>query len=679
MSIQQAFQNWRVATDTDQITWLWLDKHDSHVNTLNRPILEELNTILDNLHQSATTKGVIFASAKNTGFIAGADIEQFTHFTSADEATQLIRKGQEIFEKIAILKIPTVAMIDGFCLGGGLELSLACRYRVAEDSNKTKLGLPEILLGIHPGWGGTVRLTHMIGAPQAMDLILSGRAVSAKAAKAMGFVDAAVPKRHLQRAAKQFIVDQPKPHQATLLQRLTNSRLARPIIAKILRKKVMQKAKPEHYPAPYAVINNWVRDGAKLNNEAFINEANSIGKLALSDTAKNLVRVFFLQEQLKSLAKNITFDPKHVHVVGAGVMGGDIAAWCSLRGLKVTLQDREPKFIAPAIKRAHDLFVNKLKTPRAIQEAMDRLIPDINGDGILHADVIIEAISENVSAKQNLFKALEAKCSADAILATNTSSIPLAEISSVMRRPERLVGIHFFNPVAKMPLVEIVQDTQTNQSIAAKAIAFVRKLDRLALPVKSSPGFLVNRVLMPYLIEAMILFNENVAPEIIDQAAVDFGMPMGPIELADTVGLDICLSVADHLPQAIPTELLEKLRNKVKAGELGRKTNKGFYNYRKGKIIKKHSAKSQQIDPMIGERLILRMVNEAMACQREQVVANANLLDAGMIFGTGFAPFRGGPLHYAQTEGIQKIVQQLQKLQKQFGDRFKPDAGWGEK
>lgn len=675
MSLQQAYQNWRVATDTDQIVWLWLDRYDSNTNTLNKPILEELRTILSLLNTNTTIRGLIIASAKTNGFIAGADIEQFSQLSSAEEATTLIRKGQEIFDLIANFPLPTLAMIEGFCLGGGLELALACRYRIAEDSKKTRLGLPEIQLGIHPGWGGTVRLPRLIGAPLAMDLILTGRTVNAKAAKAMGIIDDALPKRHLQRAARQFILTAPKPHQATFLQKLTNHRPIRNLLAYFLRKKVAQKARPDHYPAPYAVIDNWVSDGAK-GTEAFINEANSIGKLILTDTSRNLVRVFFLQELLKSLGKNINFEPQHIHVIGAGVMGGDIAAWCAVRGFNVTLQDREPKFIAPAIHRAADLFSKLLKTPRQIQEAMDRLIPDLSGDGIAHADIIIEAISENVIAKQNLFKDVETRCKADAILATNTSSIPLANISSVLRRPERLVGIHFFNPVAKMMLVEVAQDVNTNQSIVNKAIAFVRKIDRLPLPVKSTPGFLVNRVLMPYLIEAMMLFNENIPPEEIDFAAVKFGMPMGPIELADTVGLDICLSVAEHLPQPVPSHLLERLRNMVTAGQLGRKTNQGFYKYKKGKIIKKQFGKNDEIDPIIGQRLILRMLNEAMACKREKVVANADLLDAGMIFGTGFAPFRGGPLHYARVEGIQKVVQQLQKLQQQFGERFTPDEGW---
>lgn len=675
MSVQQAYQNWRVATDADQIVWLWLDRYDSNTNTLNKSVLEELRSIIELLTSSTTIRGLIIASAKSNGFIAGADIEQFSQFSSAEEATALIRKGQEIFDLLANFPLPTVAMIEGFCLGGGLELALACRYRIAEDSKKTRLGLPEIQLGIHPGWGGTVRLPRLIGVLPAMDLILTGRTVNAKAAKSMGFVDEALPKRHLQRAARQTILDKPKPHHASLLQKLTNTRPLRHLLATLLRKKVAQKASQDHYPAPYAVIDNWVRDGAK-GTEAFINEANSIGKLILTSTSRNLVRVFFLQELLKSLGKNINFEPQHIHVIGSGVMGGDIAAWCSLRGMTVTLQDREPQFIAPAIKRAADLFSKILKNPRLIQDAMDRLIPDLAGEGIAKADIIIEAISENVVAKQNLFKDVETKCKADAILATNTSSIPLNNISSVLRRPERLVGIHFFNPVAKMMLVEIVQDTSTNQSFVNKAIAFVRKIDRLPLPVKSTPGFLVNRVLMPYLIEAIMLLNENVPAEDIDNASLEFGMPMGPIELADTVGLDICLSVAEHLPEPVPSHLLEKIRNMVAAGQLGRKSNQGFYKYRKGKIIKKRPAKNHQIDPVIGQRLILRMINEAMACKREKVVASSDLLDAGMIFGTGFAPFRGGPMHYARVEGNQKIVQQLQKLQQQFGERFTPDEGW---
>lgn len=674
MMNQNEYKNWRLNIDADNILWLFLDKVNASTNTLNAIIMAELNTIFESIAQQPQLRGLVIGSAKSSGFIAGADIEQFTRLHSVDDALALIHRGQELFDKLEKLRIPTVAMIEGFCLGGGLELALACRYRIAEDGPKTKLGLPEVLLGIHPGWGGCVRLPKLIGAINGMDLILSGRTVAARAAKKMGLVDAAVPRRQLLRAARSFILGKPKSQRASWLQALTNHDYVRPLLAKYLKHQLSQKIRPDHYPAPFAVVDNWLAQG--VAPKAFITEAVSLSTIQMNQTAKNLTRLFFLQERLKSQGKGIDFTPKHVHVIGAGTMGGDIAAWCALRGLQVTLQDREPKFIAPAIKRAYDLFLKKLKVPQAVQAAMDRLVPDTQGYGIAQADLVIEVIFENLEAKQNLFKALEQQIKPGAILATNTSSIPLDEINVVLKNPALLVGIHFFNPVAKMQLVEIVTGARTDIEIAKKATAFVRAIDKLPLPVVSSPGFLVNRALMPYLMEAMQLLDEGVPGAVIDQAALDFGMPMGPIELADTVGLDVCLSVAKNLIQHYGGAVSPKLAAMVEQGQLGRKTAKGFYVYKNGKAVKKTPADYAMDKNLISERLILRMINESVACLREGVVVDADLLDAGMVFGTGFAPFRGGPINYVKTIGKIKLLAVLEQLQQQHGERFKPDAGW---
>lgn len=674
MMKQADYKNWQLNLDADNILWLMLDKANASTNILNEAIFAEFEAILADIAQQTELKGVVIGSAKVSGFIAGADIEQFTRLTTYEQTLALIHRGQQLFNKLEQLTIPTVAMIQGFCLGGGLELALACRYRVADDSAKTKLGLPEVLLGIHPGWGGCVRLPRLIGAINGMDLILSGRTVNARAAKKMGLVDAAVPKRQLQRAARYYVLEKPKPYKPSLLQSLTNHSLVRPLIAAIMKKKLNQKIRRDHYPAPYAALDTWLFNG--ITDKAYEAEAQSLSQLQQNDTAKNLIRLFFLQERLKAQGKGIEFAPKHVHVIGAGTMGGDIAAWCALRGMRVTLQDREPKFIAPAIKRAYELYNKNLKLPLLIQEVMDRLVPDVEGNGVKSADIIIEAIYENLEAKQNLFKHLESIAKPEAILATNTSSIPLDEINAVLANPERLVGIHFFNPVARMQLVEIVQGKKTAADIVQKAAAFVRLIDRLPIQVASSPGFLVNRVLMPYLMEAMQLLEEGVPGGLIDQAAVDFGMPMGPIELADTVGLDVCLSVAKNLTQHFGGTVSPKLAAMVEQGKLGRKTNKGFYEYKKGKPLKAETIEHSVDKKAISDRLMLRMINEAVACLREGVIQDQDLLDAGMVFGTGFAPFKGGPMHYVQAVGKTEVLMTLQQLQQQYGDRFKPDAGW---
>lgn len=664
------YKHWRIEKDDDNIVWAYIDRAGSDVNTLHRALIEELSHIVDELKEVNDVAGLVIGSAKKTGFVAGADIKQFTELKDQDEAVGLIRHAQQVFDNLEALPFPTVAMIDGFCLGGGMELSLACRYRVATDNPKTKLGLPEVKLGIHPGWGGTVRLPRLVGVLTAFGLILTGRTLAAKAAKRCGMIDAAVAERYLVKAARQHILDQPTPHQPKRWQRWLHSPLLRPLVARLMYKKLAAQAKKEHYPAPYAVVHNWLRYGTE-SDKAMVVEAESIGHLLLTDTARNLVRVFFMQTRLKGFGKGIDFKPLHVHVVGAGIMGGDIAAWCAFSGLNVTLQDQTSEAIAPAMKRAHKLFKKKLKVPRLIQAAMDRLNPDPSGDGIAKADVIIEAIFEDLGAKQRLFKQLEARAKPGALLATNTSSIPLQSIAEALQNPARLVGIHFFNPVAQMPLVEVVKADNTDETVVNHAQAFVCQINRFPLPVKSHPGFLVNRVLMPYLLEAMKLLEEGVPPTTIDKAATDFGMPMGPITLADTVGLDICLSVAKNLMPDDPTALPQRLLDLVEAGDLGKKTGSGFYSYNaKGKPEKATYGSSPLKKEAIIERLILRMLKEAFACLREGVVADEELLDAGMIFGTGFAPFRGGLMHYADTFSGNLLEEKYQQLAEQYGDRF---------
>src|SRR5579883_1032503 len=664
-----SYQNWRLETTADQILMLYFDKQNSSVNTLDHQVMDELSNIIDTLANDTTHKGVIIASGKKSGFIAGADISQFTKFKDIDAAYEVLTKGQHIFNKLEALKMPTVAMIDGFCLGGGAELALACRYRVAEENSR--LGLPEVKLGIYPGWGGTVRLVRLIGAFQGLNLILTGQTVSGKAAAKMGVVDVAVPKRQLLHAAKYYILKQPPVHQPSTIQSLTNKKLSRQIIGSYLRKKMKAKVNPLHYPAPFNALDNWEHVGVDNPEVALEREAKGCAKLFFSDTCQNLVRVFFLQEKMKGLAKDTSFNPQHIHVIGAGTMGGDIAAWCALRGFTVTLQDLEPRYIAPAIKRAHALFKDKLKERYLIEAAMDRLIPDVAGYGLPKADLIIEAVVEDLSIKQNIFKMIEAKAKPQAILATNTSSIPLDEINTVLQLPERLVGIHYFNPVAKMKLVEVVKGDRTSPMVVEKAISFVRKIDRLPLPVKSSPGFLVNRILMPYLLESVELLNEGIPMTAIDKAMVNFGMPMGPITLADTVGLDVCLSVAKYLGKYFHTPIPQRLVELVEKRKLGKKTGEGFYKYDKnGKQIRPHQPPYDKPLEPIADRLVLRMLNEAFACLREGVVANGDLLDAGMIFGTGFAPFRGGPIHYAKSQGIHTLYEQFVKQCEARGEKI---------
>ena len=643
------YENLKVKTDEDGITWVGIDVAGSHVNTMGTPVLDEFAALLDQFDKE-TPKSVVFHSLKASGFIAGANIQEFEAIGKTNDvaaASILIKRGYDLYERLAAVKCPTLALIKGFCMGGGLELAMACRYRVAVDEPGTRMGLPEVMLGILPAWGGVKRLPQLLGAPAAFDLMLSGKTVDAKKAKKLGLVDEAVPPRIMGNTVAGVLKALPAPRQLSFAQNLMTNGFLRGYVASQARKQVAKRARLEHYPAPYAIIDLWQKYNGDVHKPN-ATESCSMQALLSHSTAKNLIRVFSLREKLKAQAKGIDFKAVHVHVVGAGVMGGDIAAWCALRGINVTLQDLDASKIAPAIKRAADMFKKRLRDERRIRDAMDRLQPDITGDGAKNADLIIEAIVENLAIKQKVFAQLEAKVRPDAVLATNTSSIPLEQIATALKDPSRLVGIHFFNPVAQMMLVEVISGAQTDPEIACKATAFVDQIDKLPLACKSAPGFWVNRILAPYLTEAMRCLDEGIAPETLDEAALQFGMPMGPVELADVVGLDVCAAVGQVVggEEAIKNAP-KKLAAKLETKELGKKTGKGFYVWFNGKAQK---GTAGAVPAGLTDRLITPMLNEANMALAEGVVTDSDLADAGAIFGCGFAPFTGGPFNYQRSK-----------------------------
>jgi 3-hydroxyacyl-CoA dehydrogenase/enoyl-CoA hydratase/3-hydroxybutyryl-CoA epimerase len=442
----------------------------------------------------------------------------------------------------------------------------------------------------------------------------------------------------------------------------------------MLRREVAARARRDHYPAPYAIIDLWARLGASPRT-GYREEARSFAKLLVGSTSRNLVRVFFLQNRLKSQGGKVAGKAHNVHVVGAGVMGGDIAAWCALRGLNVTLQDRAAEYIEPAIVRAGKLFGKKIRDANERAAATDRLRADVDGTGIADADLVIEAIFEDLDAKQALYQKLQASMKDGAVLATNTSSIPLEKLRTVLDAPARFIGLHFFNPVAKMPLVEVIRCHDTEQDAVDQGFSFVKDIGKFPLGCLSSPGFVVNRVLMPYMSEAMHIANEGMPITVIDRVAKDFGMPMGPVELADTVGIDVALHVSRVLGSAFDQKVPEGLQQMIDNNHLGRKTGQGFYKWEDGKVVEPETD-DREVPADLADRLILPMVNESVACLHENIVEDADLLDAGVIFGTGFAPFRGGPIQYARDRGIEDIVAALQKLATKHGDRFAPHEGW---
>ena len=644
------YKHWRFERDAQGLVWLTFDKQGESTNTFSREAIDELSAALDAI-KALSPKGMIIRSAK-AAFIAGADVEAFTRFASPAEALDFVRAGWDAFQKLHDLPFPTTAAVNGFCMGGGLELALACRYIVALEDPATRFAFPEVMLGIVPAWHGIEWLPKRIGPAAALDLLLTGKSLDAGRARKIGLADQTVPLRIFENTARMVTLEAKPRRELPFMQRMMLGPL-RSFVVSQAKKQVAKRARQEHYPAPYAILDLWQKHDGNPFIEPEGNTAApfSINALFAHPTTKNLIRIFFLQEKMKALGKDSDFVAKHVHIVGAGVMGGDIAAICAMRGITVTLQDTSAERIAPAMKRAGELFRKRLRDPRRIRDALDRLIPDTSGIGAAKADVIIEAIFENVEAKRALFAKLEPLAKPGAILATNTSSLKLADIGANFKDPGRLVGIHFFNPVPQMMLVEIVSAAMTDPVEARKAAAFVRQIDKLPLPVKDSPGFLVNRVLGPYMQQAFRMLDDGMKPETLDAAMEQFGMPMGPIELADTVGLDICLAAgralgkrnADGTEPEAPRILLDK----VALGQLGKKTGQGIYRYENGKPLKGRPDAVRQ--DMI-DALVEPYVHEAKAVLAEGIVAEADLIDAGLIFGTGFAPFRGGPLNYSSEK-----------------------------
>lgn len=631
-------QHWQLHEDASGLLWASLDVVGESSNVLATPVLDELARLLA-IIERAPPKGVVFRSGKAAGFIAGADVKEFGRLASPGDAETLLARGWDLFNRLEKLPCPTLALVRGHCLGGGLEFALACRYLVAVDEPATRLGLPEVLLGIFPGWGGMLRLPKRIGPAAALDLMLRGKTVDAAKAHRLGLADACVPPRVMDNAARQLLLERPRRRALPLLQKLLNGPL-KGVVAEKAKKQLAQRVREKHYPAPYAIIDLWQRRGGNALAAPAI-----IANIFASPTAQNLLRVFALQERLKGLGKASDFQARRVHVVGAGVMGGDIAAWCAARGLLVTLQDQDVAKIAPAIQRAKAAFARRSKDRLQVQAQLDRLIPDPEGHGVARADVVIEAIFENLAAKRQLLHQLSLAMRPDAVLASNTSSLLLEDLRVDMAAPERLVGLHFFNPVAKMPLVEVVAAANGDAAMLTRASAFVRQIDRLPLPVQSAPGFLVNAVLGPYMLAAIRAVDSGIAPETVDEAMLDFGMPMGPIELVDMVGLDVALAAGEALtePGVAPPKCLSE---RISAGHLGRKSGQGFYVYKGGKAEK---APPEAPPPDLAASLINPLLEKTRQLLAAGVVADADLADAGVIFGTGFAPFTGGPLNYLKN------------------------------
>lgn len=644
-------KNWQYHIDLEQIAWATLDVKGQSQNTLGRATIEELDTILTAVADGVRAKsvrGLVVMSGKDKSFVAGADIREFDDLKTEADVVEAVRAVTGIFDRVERMPVPVVVAIHGVCLGGGLEFALACHYRICDREEVTRLGLPEVKLGIIPGLNGVARWVRQSGPLNSIPHMLTGRMLRPSQAKAAGIVDQVVPSHHeLRWAARNAVMKQRKSKRAALAWApLMKFETARNYITSRMRKETAAKVREEHYPAPFRLIDLFEKHGGSFVHMKR-EETRAFAPLMISDQSHNLRRVFRLSEMLKAEAPKDGYRPMRAHVVGAGTMGADIAMVCAAEGMEVSLQDVSEDAVNKALERAQPFFKKRLRSGLEASKAKARLIADPSGAHIHRADVVIEAIYENLDAKKKVFAEIEAKAKPGAILATNTSSLPIEQIAEGLKNPSRLIGLHFFNPVALLPLIEVVRGPQSSEEEVRKGAGFATRIGKMPLIVKSSPGFLVNRVLAPYMFDAMKRLSEGTPKEKIDAAAQKFGMPVGPIELADQVGLDVALSVAKILKMPTPED--HPLMRLVEEKKLGKKTGEGFYKWVNDKAEKGTTTFRDQELAELGRALVDPLIDECEKALKEGVVASADHVDAGVIFGTGFAPFRGGPLHYRQS------------------------------
>jgi 3-hydroxyacyl-CoA dehydrogenase/enoyl-CoA hydratase/3-hydroxybutyryl-CoA epimerase len=690
-------RNIRREVSAEGICTLTFDRQNSSANIFDRDTLVELDSHLDWIERAAELRGLVLTSAKENIFIAGADIHALagmadqpapapaqvsggTSYTSP-QLTELIQLGQGVFNRLASLDIPTIAAIHGACVGGGYELTLACDYRIATGEKVTKLGLPEIQLGILPAWGGCTRLPRLVGIPKALDVILAGKTLAAERALKIGMIDEVVPRERLLEIASERILKPVKPHRPSL--RVPNN----PVSAMLIRARVTRELTAKtrgNYPAPFEALDVITHGVSMPLEKSLEREREAILRLAQTDACRNLLRLFVSKERTKKSQAGAPAISRTA-VIGAGIMGAGIAQWFSSRGLSVILRDVSLDQLVRGMATVTSLYEDAVKrhhlTTLEARNGKDRVFAAATDLPMRDVDIVVEAATEKLALKQDIFRCLAAQTSSRTILATNTSALSVTEIASTTNAAERVVGLHFFNPVHRMELVEVVAGAKTSPDVLARTTEFARRIGKVPVVVKDSPGFIVNRILMPYLVEAVRLFDAGASAQEIDEAMLDFGMPMGPLQLLDEVGMDVAAHVVKTLDKhfgervAAPP-LLEKM---LGANMLGKKAGRGFYNYA-------HDKPNHELDVMrtvhrhahftrdeLTQRMSLLMVNEAARCVEEHVAASAADIDLAMVLGTGFAPFRGGPLRYADTKGIANVVASLEKLAT-LDARFTPCA-----
>lgn len=666
--VDQGEAPWRRGDD-DGIVWLVLERADAPVNTVSPDVIQGLADELDRLERDLP-RAVVIRSGKTAGFAAGADITSFDDMSN-DGAADLLRQGHAVLDRLAALKCPTICIVHGAALGAGFEIALACDWRIAVEG--ASFGFPEVQLGLHPGLGGTFRLPDLIDPTEAMTLMLTGKTAHTAKAKKLGIADVIVEERHVRAAVVAAASGKLERDGPGLKAHALVFDPARRLAARQMRSETEKKAPKANYPAPHALIDIWEDHGddPKAMQTA---EIESFAHLLASDTSRNLRRVFFLRQRLKDAAKGED-GLSHLHVIGAGAMGAEIAAWAAIKGKTVTLADVDLAPLGEAVRQARTICKETHLNGTETRDALDRLMPDPKGYGVELADLVIEVGPETSEIKEKIYAGLAARMKSDAILASNTSSLKLTDLRNGTPNASHYAGLHFFNPVSKMKLVEVVRHDGTDDDVIRRLAAFCGAIDRLPVRVTDYPGFLVNRALTPYLMEAMVLMDEGVSKDRIDSAAIAFGMPMGPVALSDQIGLDICLHVAESLKATLDKpmpEISARLREKVESGHTGKKVGQRFYDWSDGTP----RPKSEDGPDDLTDRLILPMLDACVECIRNGVARDADEVDGAMIFATGFAPFRGGPMHYARARGVDEVRDRLTELAERHGARFRPDPGW---